>query len=148
MLIPQTQALTPRVPHADGIFVWVLRSWLVADTSHGFPGSSGRREGSTLRCWRKTASGTGRSWSTMTSVRLVLSASLKTCVIVLINRMLLAVTSLTGELLGVFASGVDAHMCWKCPGARTSSCAPNSTSPKIVSEARSNQSIFCRGSAD
>ena len=65
--------------------------------------------------------------------------------IILINRMLLAVTSPNGNLLGVFTSGVDAHLCWNgCPGARTWSCAPNSSSPKIVSEARSNQSISCR----
>ena len=65
--------------------------------------------------------------------------------IILINRMLLAVTSPNGDLLGVFTSGVDAHLCWKeCPGARTWSCAPNSSSPKIVSEARSNQLISCR----
>ena len=65
--------------------------------------------------------------------------------IILINRMLLAVTSPNGDLLGVFTSGVDAHLCWKgCPGARTWSCAPNSSSPKILTEARSNQSISCR----
>jgi rhodanese-related sulfurtransferase len=41
--------------------------------------------------------------------------------------------------------GVDAHLCWKAyPGARTWSYAPNSSSPKIVTEARSNQSISCR----
>ena len=65
--------------------------------------------------------------------------------IILINRMLLAVTSPNGDLLGVFTSGVDAHLCWKgCHGARTWSCAPNSSSPKILTEARSNQSISCR----